>query len=169
MLPMGILAPGTGNKVDGGVVVAVAPGKTRLLKVSDVGISLIGFIFADLGTGNDRLPEPGCTAIGTINSEGNAAIVGVAKLVFITGLRVRVGATSGRVKVNSWGELELVGLAIDMGIVTAGGKLLTTGREITGAVLMAIGLAIGLATGTAATGTRAVCTGGSDRINGVKG
>ena len=161
MLPMGILAPGTGNKEDGGV--AVAPGKTRLLKVSEVGISLMGFIFADLGTGNDRLPDPGCTAIGTINSEGNAAIVGVAGLVFAIGLRLLLGATSGRVKVNSWGELviKLVGLAIDTGIVTVGGKLLTTGRETTGAALMAIGLA----TGTAATGTRAVCTGGTDRIN----
>ena len=162
---MGILAPGTGNKGDGGVVVAVAPGKTRLLKVSDVGISLMGFIFADLGTGNDRFPEPGCTAIGTINSEGNTAIVGVAKLVFAPGVRVLVDARSGRVKVNSWGELELVGLAIDIGIVTVDDKLLKTGREITGATLMAIGLAIGLA----ATGTRAVCTGGTDRINCVDG
>ena len=98
---MGILEPGTGSKEDGVVVAAVAPGKTRLLKVSEVGISFIGFIFAGLGTGNDRLPEPGCTAIGTINSDGNAATVDVTTLVFTTGLRLLVGATFGRVKVNS--------------------------------------------------------------------
>ena len=167
-LPMGILEPGTGSKDDGGVdgivdgvvVAAVAPGKTRLLKVREVGISFIGFIFAGLGTGNDRLPEPGCTAIGTINSDGNAAIVEGATLVFIAELRLLVDATSGRVKVNSWGELERVGLAIDTGIV-AGGRLLTKGRLIPGVAFRAIGLA----TGMAAMGIVAVCIGGTDRTS----
>ena len=168
MLPTGILEPGTGSSGDlvvvaGVVVVApIAPGKTRLLKVNDVGISLVGFIFADLGKGNDRLPEPGCIAIGTINSDGNAVAIGVAKVVFTIGLELRVDATSGRLKVSSWGELvaELVVVRVAIvGIVTAGGKLLTAGSEATGAALMAIGVAIGAAIGTA------VCTGGTDRIS----
>ena len=176
MLPTGILEPGTGSSGDGvvavAVVAAIAPGKTRLLKVSDVGISLVGFIFADLGRGNDRLPEPGCIAIGTINSDGNAVAIGVAigvaKLVFTIGLGLRVGVTSGRLKVSSWGELvvellvaEVVIVAKPTGILTAGGKLLTTGRKATGAVLIAIGVAIGLAIGTA------ICRGGTDRITGT--